>query len=372
MSVDEVDNSCWEFIEGIIEPSAEVLLPVALTCGDDLPSSPASPARRDGNNNLLCYSPAFAAASPTTSSAVSSLAEFQHCTLDSVAADIMDDMESNPWASGPQPLSSPFYDEEDCEAAYGGLCPDSIRNLTCHSFSTARTMSSASSLPCTPSAFEGSTDDRRSNFLNATTQRDGELQGLPGTVAPGRGTVAKKRGRKPSEGRCCMVPSCRKPLFRNHMYYFRRRMCESCIRQSSVLIDGREMRFCQQCSLVHPVSDFDTNKRSCRAKLQAHKARAHSKKSDPSSPTKRKRPRASTTAGHSPGGVNRRCSPSSPAEGTSNLLGLPPLLDDSLPTGDCTVDVDFEAAFFDGASDHMDVLYTAVASDDTAPFVFTS
>jgi hypothetical protein len=36
------------------------------------------------------------------------------------------------------------------------------------------------------------------------------------------------------------------------------------------------------------------------------------------------------------------------------------------------VDVDFEAAFFDGASDHMDVLYTAVASDDTAPFVFTS
>eukprot|EP00873_Tetraselmis_striata_P001840 jgi/Tetstr1/422104/TSEL_012961.t1 len=84
----------------------------------------------------------------------------------------------------------------------------------------------------------------------------------------------KKRGRKPIQMVFCKVPVCSRPISRDAVYFFRRKLCEECLNQPSLVIDGREVRFCQQCSQLHSVSDFDGSKRSCRGKLAVHKVRA--------------------------------------------------------------------------------------------------
>jgi hypothetical protein len=35
---------------------------------------------------------------------------------------------------------------------------------------------------------------------------------------------------------------------------------------SSIVRDGKPQRFCQQCGRFHLLTDFDGNKRSCRAR----------------------------------------------------------------------------------------------------------
>lgn len=152
-----------------------------------------------------------------------------------------------------------------------------------------------------------------------------------------------------------MVPSCNQPLSRDNMYYFRRRMCESCIRMPSVLVNGREMRFCQQCSLAHPIDAFDTNKRSCRAKLKAHKARAHDKKVEPSSPTKRsKRAHSASKALPAIPTSSGQLTESSDLPATRETLPVAQLLD-SPSMGDL---MDLDLTLPNGVSDNVDILYT--------------
>ena len=40
-----------------------------------------------------------------------------------------------------------------------------------------------------------------------------------------------------------------------------------------MVIDGRHVRFCQQCGRFQPIADFDTGRKSCRKKLESHNQR---------------------------------------------------------------------------------------------------
>ena len=40
-----------------------------------------------------------------------------------------------------------------------------------------------------------------------------------------------------------------------------------------VIADGGVHRYCQQCVKLHPISDFDGNKKGCRRRLAGHNLR---------------------------------------------------------------------------------------------------
>ena len=60
-------------------------------------------------------------------------------------------------------------------------------------------------------------------------------------------------------------------------YSLRYRLCDDHIKSLSVLHCGIPKRFCQQCSRLHDVTEFDGKRRSCRERLQLHKARQRAK-----------------------------------------------------------------------------------------------
>ncbi len=66
----------------------------------------------------------------------------------------------------------------------------------------------------------------------------------------------------------------------------------------SIIEDGRQQRFCQQCGRFHDLAEFDGDKRSCRARLQKHNARR--KKHADDSPKERKQRRTSNDSTLSP------------------------------------------------------------------------
>jgi hypothetical protein len=40
--------------------------------------------------------------------------------------------------------------------------------------------------------------------------------------------------------------------------------CETCMRSSSVVRDGAQVRFCSPCHRFHPLEEFDGDKRTCK------------------------------------------------------------------------------------------------------------
>lgn len=57
------------------------------------------------------------------------------------------------------------------------------------------------------------------------------------------------------------VDACGKDLSKEKEYYQRYRICEEHLRLSTLSVDGRQQRFCQQCGRFHPLADFDDDKR---------------------------------------------------------------------------------------------------------------
>ena len=90
------------------------------------------------------------------------------------------------------------------------------------------------------------------------------------SISSGTNSVTPKR---------CRVDSCGADITADQSYRKRYRLCKSCMGQASILIDGKEMRFCQQCSNLHPVEAFEGAKRSCRSKLVKHKLRGRAYRS---------------------------------------------------------------------------------------------
>jgi hypothetical protein len=71
----------------------------------------------------------------------------------------------------------------------------------------------------------------------------------------------------------CQNKTCGVSLTHEKPYCQRYRLCKHCIGQLSLIVNGEAKRFCQQCSLLHPIGEFDTDKKSCRKKLAKHALR---------------------------------------------------------------------------------------------------
>ncbi|KAF2549605.1 hypothetical protein F2Q70_00021095 [Brassica cretica] len=69
------------------------------------------------------------------------------------------------------------------------------------------------------------------------------------------------------------VDGCELDLSSAKDYHRKHRVCENHSKCPKVTVGGLERRFCQQCSRLHAVSEFDEKKRSCRKRLSHHNAR---------------------------------------------------------------------------------------------------
>ncbi|KAL8216520.1 hypothetical protein R6Q57_023357 [Mikania cordata] len=93
-------------------------------------------------------------------------------------------------------------------------------------------------------------------------------------AAPG-----KKKTRTLAASRC-QVPGCETDISELKGYHKRHRVCLGCATASTVVLDGQDKRYCQQCGKFHLLSDFDEGKRSCRRKLERHNSRRRRKPTD--------------------------------------------------------------------------------------------
>ncbi|GLC67240.1 Squamosa promoter-binding-like protein [Pleodorina starrii] len=102
--------------------------------------------------------------------------------------------------------------------------------------------------------------------------------GFAGSKRPADGSAGAPYKRERSEeGRAregkCHVEGCNADLTGLSSYYQRYRTCEQHLKAPSIMKDGLQQRFCQQCGRFHELTEFDGNKRSCRSRLQSHNVR---------------------------------------------------------------------------------------------------
>ncbi|XP_071705262.1 squamosa promoter-binding-like protein 7 [Rutidosis leptorrhynchoides] len=94
-------------------------------------------------------------------------------------------------------------------------------------------------------------------------------------AAPG-----KKKTRTVTASSRCQVPGCEVDISELKGYHKRHRVCIRCATATTVVLDGTNKRYCQQCGKFHVLSDFDEGKRSCRRKLERHNNRRRRKPSN--------------------------------------------------------------------------------------------
>ncbi|CAH9071808.1 unnamed protein product [Cuscuta epithymum] len=100
------------------------------------------------------------------------------------------------------------------------------------------------------------------------------------------GSAGKKKARTsraPAAGlhtALCQVPDCEADISELKGYHKRHRVCLDCANAISVVLDGENKRYCQQCGKFHVLLDFDEGKRSCRRKLERHNNRRRRKSVD--------------------------------------------------------------------------------------------
>ena len=99
--------------------------------------------------------------------------------------------------------------------------------------------------------------------------------GFPGASGDASPRQRKRRTTDSGQGGvlCCQITDCLADLTEEKPYCRRYKLCRKCMNRNSLIVGGAEMRFCQQCSFLHYLSDFDGQKRSCREKLQKHALR---------------------------------------------------------------------------------------------------
>ncbi|KAL6610207.1 hypothetical protein ACP70R_040176 [Stipagrostis hirtigluma subsp. patula] len=96
----------------------------------------------------------------------------------------------------------------------------------------------------------------------------GGARGAGGAGGAGRAAAAEMR---------CQVPGCEADIRELKGYHRRHRVCLRCAHAASVMLDGVQKRYCQQCGKFHVLLDFDEDKRSCRRKLERHNKRRRRK-----------------------------------------------------------------------------------------------
>ena len=75
----------------------------------------------------------------------------------------------------------------------------------------------------------------------------------------------------------CQVDGCLTDLTGLKEYHNRYKICQYHLKIPCIIRNGNGQRFCQQCGRFHNISEFDGDKRSCRARLQRHNARRRKK-----------------------------------------------------------------------------------------------
>lgn len=107
--------------------------------------------------------------------------------------------------------------------------------------------------------------------LRAEARREESEEG--GLRVPSHRTQSQDtRGPLMTKG-VCQVEGCCADLAGLRDYHLRYKICEHHLKVSSIIKEGVPQRFCQQCGRFHNLTEFDGNKRSCRARLQRHNAR---------------------------------------------------------------------------------------------------
>ncbi|WVZ65479.1 hypothetical protein U9M48_014834 [Paspalum notatum var. saurae] len=113
-------------------------------------------------------------------------------------------------------------------------------------------------------------------FVSAADKRE---PAAPAAAPPPAAPSPMKRPRSGPGGgagaQCpsCAVDGCKADLSKCRDYHRRHKVCEAHSKTPVVVVAGREMRFCQQCSRFHLLAEFDEAKRSCRKRLDGHNRR---------------------------------------------------------------------------------------------------
>ncbi|KAG2644456.1 squamosa promoter-binding-like protein 18 isoform X2 [Panicum virgatum] len=96
-----------------------------------------------------------------------------------------------------------------------------------------------------------------------------------GAAAPSASPMKRPRSGAGGGAQCpsCAVDGCKADLSKCRDYHRRHKVCEAHSKTPVVVVAGREMRFCQQCSRFHLLAEFDDAKRSCRKRLDGHNRR---------------------------------------------------------------------------------------------------
>ncbi|KAM3297546.1 hypothetical protein ACQJBY_039454 [Aegilops geniculata] len=80
-------------------------------------------------------------------------------------------------------------------------------------------------------------------------------------------------GRAHHQAPRCQVEDCKADLSGAKHYHRRHKVCEYHAKAALVSAAGKQQRFCQQCSRLHVLTEFDGAKRSCRRRLTEHNRR---------------------------------------------------------------------------------------------------
>ncbi|KAG2493067.1 hypothetical protein HYH03_008730 [Edaphochlamys debaryana] len=67
---------------------------------------------------------------------------------------------------------------------------------------------------------------------------------------------------------CCRVLGCNRDMASERRYYQRHMICEAHLKSLCLVVDGEQMRFCQQCARLHNLTEFQGDQRSCRVRLK--------------------------------------------------------------------------------------------------------
>ncbi|KAI3425692.1 hypothetical protein D9Q98_007669 [Chlorella vulgaris] len=112
---------------------------------------------------------------------------------------------------------------------------------------------------------------------------------------------------------CCQVEGCPRQLLPLRSYYQRQHICEEHFRALAITdISGRVTRFCQQCTKLEPLSNFDEERRSCRISLERRNQRRQGKRNSTAAAAAARARRA--TGGPKAAAAAAAASPSSVSE----------------------------------------------------------
>ncbi|KAK9815383.1 hypothetical protein WJX72_002708 [[Myrmecia] bisecta] len=129
---------------------------------------------------------------------------------------------------------------------------------------------------------------RRRAGAEATASASDPDQATPSAVPKVLDTLHNTGGLKKKVPLYCQIDGCNKDLSKEKEYYQRYRVCEEHLKLTSLMKDGQPQRFCQQCGRFHLLTDFDGDKRSCRARLQLHNNRRRKRASSSEAKAARK------------------------------------------------------------------------------------